>query len=315
MAAVTGQGEILSDGSHIFSANCRITERNLRIKLGIDLHIHSNASDGAYPPQTVVEHAAGLGLETIALTDHDTVEGCGPAIAAGNERGVRVISGCEFSVAADWGEMHLLGYFLPCDDPALKGLIAAQQAMRGMRAHSIVERLADIRVFVRVEDVFAAAHGGAVGRPHVARALVDCGAAVDVSDAFRKYLGANRPAFVPKTLPDVADVAALVRSVGGVTSAAHLRSRATEAALRGLRSVGVDAVEVVHPAHVDLSVERISKLALKVGMLRTGGSDWHGEDTVKVPVELGSVDVPKEWVEEIENLHLERAAALSATHQ
>ena len=154
-----------------------------------------------------------------------------------------------------------------------------------------------------------------IGRPHIARALVDCGVAIDVGDAFRKYLGAKRPAFVPKILPALAEVSMLVRSIGGVTSAAHLRSRATRATLTSLRAAGVDAVEVVHPAHAEILANKISTLALETGLLRTGGSDWHGEDTAEVPAALlGGGDVPREWVDEIESLHLERMAAMHSKH-
>lgn len=282
--------------------------------MGIDLHVHSTASDGEHSPREVVEHAANLGLEAIALTDHDTVDGCLPAIMAGKIAVIRVIAGCEFSVAAPWGEMHLLAYFLPCDNSTLAEFLDEQKAMRGRRACSIVERLADLGIVVNLDDVLAKAKGGVVGRPHVARALVDVGAAIDVSDAFRKYLGAKRPAFVPKTLPALADVTRLVRSMGGVTSAAHLRSRATKATLSGLRSEGVDAVEVVHPAHVDVVASKISSLAVDVGLLRTGGSDWHGEESVEVPSALlGGGEVPGEWLAEIENLHSERLATLDSS--
>ena len=282
-----------------------------RTTLGIDLHVHSSASDGEHSPRVVVEHAASLGLEAIALTDHDTVEGCFPAVLAGKKTGVRVIAGCEFSVAAPWGEMHLLAYFLPCENTRLAKFLTDQQAMRGRRACSIVERLADLGIVVNLEDVLAKAKGGVVGRPHIARALVDKGAVFDVSGAFRKYLGAKRPAFVPKTLPALADVTMLVRSMGGVTSAAHLRSRATKATLSGLHSAGVDAVEVVHPAHIEVVANKISSLALETGLLRTGGSDWHGEDSVEVASALlGGGEVPGEWLAEIESLHLERLATL-----
>ncbi len=282
--------------------------------LGIDLHIHSSASDGEYPPQTVVERAAAVGLETIALTDHDTIEGYEEAAARGVECGVRVIAACEFSVAASWGELHLLAYFLPHEDARLNEFIDNQQAMRTTRAGSIVERLADIGVRVDLEDVLDNAKGGAVGRPHVARALVNCGAAYDINDAFRKYLAAKRPAFVPKKLPELEDVTEMVRSCGGVTSAAHLRSRATRATLIALKAAGVDAVEVVHPAHVDILARRISTLALETGLHRTGGSDWHGEDGPDDErALLGCVEVPREWLVEIENFHVERTATLGAS--
>lgn len=279
--------------------------------MGIDLHVHSNASDGEHSPRAVVEHAASLGLEAIALTDHDTVGGCHAAAEAGAETGVRVIVGCEFSVAAPWGEMHLLAYFLPNEHPALDTFLAEQQAMRSRRAYSIVDRLAALGIVIEMEDVVAKAKGGVVGRPHVARALVDKGAAIDIGDAFRKYLGAKRPAFVPKALPALEDVTMLVRSMGGVTSAAHLRSRATRATLSGLRSEGVDAVEVLHPAHIKVVADKISSLALESGLLRTGGSDWHGEDSVEIDsARLGGAEVPMEWLEDLESLHLRRLAKL-----
>ncbi len=288
--------------------------KKLRGQLGIDLHIHSSASDGEYSPRTVVERAAAAGLETIALTDHDTVGGCEEAAARGIEKGVRVVAACEFSVAASWGELHLLAYFLPQYDARLERFIDHQQAMRETRAGSIVERLADIGVRVDLDNVLENAKGGAVGRPHVARVLVDKGAAKNISDAFRKYLAAKRPAFVPKKLPQVEDVTDLVRSLGGVTSAAHLRWRATKATLIDLKTAGVDAVEVMHPAHVDTLADKISTLALNIGLLRTGGSDWHGEDA---PEEeralLGSVEIPEEWLAEIESLHLTRMAKLRTT--
>ncbi len=278
--------------------------------MGIDLHIHSDASDGTCPPRVVVERAAEVGLDTIAITDHDTVEGFETAASVGREIGVTVVSACEFSVAASWGELHLLAYFLPHKDPRLVSFIEHQQVMRSRRAEAIVGRLADVGVHVDLEDVLANAKGAAVGRPHVARALVDSGAATDINDAFRKYLASKRPAFVPKKLPELRDVTELVRSLNGVTSAAHLRSRATRTTLIGLKAAEVDAVEVLHPAHVEIVAEKISALAIEVGLLRTGGSDWHGEDSPEYErALLGGVDMPREWLTEIENLHDERMKA------
>jgi len=279
--------------------------------VGIDLHIHSSASDGRYPPSVVVQRAAAAGLDTIALSDHDTVAGYEEAASTGRDCGVRVISACEFSVAAHWGELHLLAYFLPHEDLRLASFIDHQQTMRAERAGSIVERLVGLGVHVDLEEVFEHANGGAVGRPHVARALVDRGAAVDINDAFRKYLAAKRPAFVPKKLPELEEVTGLVHSLGGVTSAAHLRSRATKATLSVLKMAGVDAVEVLHPAHVGTVVRKISTLATELGLCRTGGSDWHGEEEPEDDrALLGGVHVPIEWLEEIEDLHVKRMSTV-----
>jgi predicted metal-dependent phosphoesterase TrpH len=275
----------------------------------VDLHVHSNASDGECSPTDVVSRAAEARVTVIALTDHDTLDGVDEAVAAGQRLGIRVVTGCEFSVRVRWGEMHLLGYFLPHDDAGLGRFLAQQRTMREKRALEIVARLRRAGVTIDESDVFMEA-GGAVGRPHVARVLVRVGVVADINEAFDKYLAAKRPGFVPKQLPGVAEVTELVRRVNGVTSAAHLRGRAGRAVLRELRSAGVDGVEVLHPAHDDATATRLDSLAAALAMLPTGGSDWHGDDTFgpdRAPI--GSMSVPPAWLESIERLHLERTAA------
>lgn len=280
----------------------------------IDLHMHSTASDGECPPAEVVQQAQAAGLTTIALTDHDTLAGLELAVQEGAARGVRVIAGCEFSVAADWGEMHLLAYFLPVGDDGLNAYLAGQRDGRRRRAERIVERLNRAGASVTVEAVLRESHGEAVGRPHVARALVNGGVVPDVDTAFRKYLGWRRPAFVPKELPPLTEVTALVRKVGGVTSAAHLRDRASRSSLRRLREAGVDGVEVHHPAHDEARAQRIEGLAGELGLLPTGGTDWHGDD-VEMPnrAPLGSVTIPESWLAAVEALHEQRISQLEAT--
>ncbi len=276
----------------------------------VDLHVHSTASDGEIPPADVVHCAAKAGLVAVALTDHDTLDGIPQAAAASAEVGVRVIAGCEFSVAAGWGEMHLLGYFLPSDHPGLNRFLAEQRQKRVERAHLIVQRLNRIKVPADVEGVMSEAGDAAVGRPHVARSLVKMRVVRDANEAFDRFLAEGRPAFVPKDLPTVADVSSLVREVGGVTSAAHLGSRATRAFLTELQQAGVDGAEVVHPAHGDHSVRRIRALAKTLRMLPTGGSDWHGDRTMQGRRgQLGSLQVSEAWLDGLEALHRERVAA------
>ena len=280
----------------------------------IDLHLHSTASDGECPPAEVVQQAQAAGLTTIALTDHDTLAGLEAAVREGAARGVRVIAGCEFSVAADWGEMHLLAYFLPVGDDGLNTYLAGQRDGRRRRAERIVERLNRAGAPVTVEAVLRETRGEAVGRPHVARALVSGGVVPDVDTAFRKYLGWRRPAFVPKELTPLTEVTALVRRVGGVTSAAHLRDRASRGSLQRLREAGVDGVEVHHPAHDEVRARRIERLAGELGMLPTGGTDWHGDD-VEMPnrAPLGSLTVPEPWLTALDELHEQRISQLEAT--
>jgi predicted metal-dependent phosphoesterase TrpH len=273
----------------------------------IDLHVHSAASDGEHAPEEVVRRAAAVGLTVIALTDHDTLDGVAEAVHAGARHGVRVIGGCEFSVQAPWGEMHLLGYFLPAGDGPVEAFLEHQRNHRKERAARIVERLNGLGVELGAGDVLDAAGGGAVGRPHVARALVAQGAVRDVQEAFRRYLGAGRPAYVEKTLASTTEVAALVRAARGVTSAAHLKNRGTREALAALRRAGVDGVEIRHPAHDDTTARRLTRFADEIGALRTGGSDWHGVSlTSPDRAGLGDVTVPEEWLLALEALHGER---------
>jgi predicted metal-dependent phosphoesterase TrpH len=278
---------------------------------GADLHVHSTASDGTDRPAELVLLAARAGLRVIALTDHDTVAGVPEARAAGATAGVRVIAGCEFSVAAPWGEMHLLAYFLPEEDADLVAFMDTQRAQRFDRMGEIVRRLNAAGVPVGLEEIRAGAAGGALGRPHAARALVARGKVGDVAEAFHRYLGKGRPAFVPKELPALARVTALVARLGGVTSAAHLKERTTRPALARLKAAGVDAIEIHHPAHGPEIVDRLGRLVSELGFHRTGGSDWHGEAEAlaggRAP--LGGITIPTAWVDEIEAVHASRRSS------
>ncbi len=187
----------------------------------IDLHCHSTASDGHLPPSEVVRHAAEIGLTAIALTDHDTLGGLAEATAAGASLGVRVIGGCEFSVAAAWGEMHLLGYFLQPGDADIEHFLVSARTDRSRRAREMVTRLVGLGVRIGYDDVEREADGGAVGRPHVARALLRLGLVTTEQQAFDKYLGRGRPCFVDKALPTLREVADLKYTPGDDTTNPH----------------------------------------------------------------------------------------------
>ena len=267
----------------------------------VDLHVHTTASDGERTPREVVARAAEAGLAAIAVTDHDTVAGLAEAEAAGREAGVRVVAGCEFSVQAGWGEMHLLGYFLPVDSPELAAFLAGARADRERRAREMVAKLVAAGVGIDEHMVRAAAKGGAVGRPHVARALLEMGACRTLDEAFERWLGRGRAAYVEKQLPQFRDVAALVHRLGGVVSAAHLKDRGNRGNLERLRAGGLDAVETRHPSHDADTRARLTDLALKLELGRSGGSDWHGEpDAGWTHGALGSQQVPYEWLEALE---------------
>jgi len=216
----------------------------------------------------------------IALTDHDSTDGVAEAAHEGAKLGLRVIPGCEFSVRAPWGELHVLAMFLPYDNERLQGFLRDTRAARRRRGEQIVAKLQGLGLPIELEDVEAqlsGGDGGALGRPHVARALVDCGACDNISDAFRRYLGRGRAAYVEKPLPKLGEVTGLVHEVGGLTSAAHLGDHGSEAQLRIFQDQGLDCVEVRHPSHAPAIEQRLMRIAERLGLGITGGSDWHGE--------------------------------------
>lgn len=272
----------------------------------VDLHSHSTASDGAFPPEEVVARAHAAGLSALALTDHDTLEGVPRALDTGARLGIRVISGCEFSVQVSWGEMHLLGYFLPLGHQPLEDFLARTRADRTRRGAEMAERLRGLGLKVSAADILEEAGGGAVGRPHVARALLRLGQVGTIQEAFDRYIGWGRPGFVEKRLPTFRAVTELVHSCGGVVSAAHLKDRGSRANLTALRKEGLDAVETRHPSHDGDTRARLTDLAAALGLLRSGGSDWHDDEPGFSPGgHLGGQEVPEEWLAALEGARRE----------
>lgn len=254
----------------------------------------------------------------IALTDHDTTDGVADATHEAAKLGVRVIPGCEFSVRAPWGELHVLALFLPYEDERLQTFLRNTRVARRRRGEQIVTKLQSLGVAIELEDVQAqlrGGEGGALGRPHVARALVDCGACEDVSDAFRRYLGRGRVAYVEKPLPTLSEVTSLVHDVGGLTVAAHLGDHGTEGQIRIFQDQGLDCVEVRHPSHAPSVEQRLMKIAERLGLGISGGSDWHGESEYgDTHAPLGSMRVPDTWLEQLER-RLELTMAKRGAHE
>jgi len=254
----------------------------------------------------VARRARAAGVAAIALTDQDTTAGVAEAAEAGAAIGLRVVSGCEFSVKAPWGEMHVLGYFLSPTDERLQAFLSETRAARLRRAEQMVGRLRQLGVDIAVADVVAAADGGAVGRPHVARVLVERGASADMSDAFARYLGRGRPGYVEKPLPTLGQVTELVHAVGGIAVAAHLGDRGTEGQIRQFQRDGLDGLEVRHPSHGPAAERRLAQVAERLGLAVSGGSDWHGDTELgDEHASLGGLDVPLEWLENLERRRVE----------
>jgi 3',5'-nucleoside bisphosphate phosphatase len=240
-----------------------------------DLHTHTNRSDGRLSPPGLVEKAARRGLAALAVTDHDSVEGLPLAAHAAREHGITLVPGVELSAWADGRELHLLGYAFDPADPALRAHLAHYRADRERRAREIVARLGELGAPVRWERVAAIAGRGAIGRPHLAHALVEARHVGSVGEAFLRYLGDGAPANVGKTPVAPAELIALVHGAGGVCVLAHPYDL-PEAAVAALVADGLDGIEVVHPAHDADRQAHWAEVAARHGLLATGGSDHHG---------------------------------------
>jgi hypothetical protein len=272
----------------------------------VDLHCHSTASDGECPPAEVVQRAKEAELAAIALTDHDTTAGVAEAVRAGAASGVRVICGCEFSTRAPWGELHLLGYFLDPEHAGLQTFLVETRAARRRRGEQMVSKLQQLGVDIDLADLEDQVGAGAVGRPHVARALVERGASADINEAFERYLGRGRVAYVEKPLPTLARVTTLVHEVGGLAVAAHLGDHGSEGQIREFQAQGLDGIEVRHPSHSPVTEARLTRLAERLGLGMSGGSDWHGDSEFgDSHAPLGGLDIPLAWLEQLEKRRAE----------
>jgi len=260
----------------------------------IDLHMHSTASDGTQSPELVVEAALAAGVAAIALTDHDTVAGVETARAAASGTSLRVVAGVELSAYQGDEETHLLGLHL-ADIDAMERQLGAFRDARRERGELMVERLNAIGVKITFQDVLDAAGDGAIGRPHVAKALVENGWARDNRDAFDRYLGAGKPAFLDKRRLSLRDAIAMVHACGGIAVLAHPGAEGSLARLTALKAMGMDGVEVLHPSHSSEDRKRLLTLADALDLVPSGGSDSHGAPTGGRTI--GALPVPLEWLE------------------
>lgn len=260
-----------------------------------DLHLHTHFSDGTYTPEELVGHARDKGLSAIALTDHDTVEGCPRAAAACKEVGIEFVSGTELTADHKNTEIHILGYFLEVENPVLLKEIAKCQVTRQDRIREMVERLNRQQIPLKADRVFAIANCSSPGRPHVARALVEEGFCSSVDEAFDRFLKHNRPAWVPKRRISAADAIDLIHTAGGLAVMAHPGLNRTDAVIEPAVEAGLDGIECFHTRHSTVASERYLEIADKYHLLVTGGSDCHGMNKGK-PL-IGTIKLPYQHVE------------------
>jgi predicted metal-dependent phosphoesterase TrpH len=287
----------------------------------IDLHCHTTASDGSLSPRELVAMAAAQGVRTLAVTDHDTVDGLPEALAAGAEFGVEVIPGVEFSAECWPGTMHLLGYGFAPDAPSLLEKLTSLRRRRDDRNPKIVARLCELGFDLTMEEVVATAGGKVIGRPHIGHAMVRKGYVASVDEAFKLYLDRGAAAYVRAESIDPADAIDAVRRAGGVAVLAHpyqLRppdDAALERMVLSLKDAGLEGIEVYYSLHRPEQTAFYRELALRHGLLMTGGSDFHGasKPNITLGIGCGGLRVPPELLPPLKARIAEASALAAAT--
>ena len=274
-----------------------------------DLHLHTNFSDGTYSPEELVAQAKRFGFSAIALTDHDTVEGCARTEQACREAGIEFIPGSELTAEHDDNELHILGYFLDTQNPRLLAELAQFQTVRQNRIREMVAKLNQLKVPLDADKVFALANCRSPGRPHVARALVQGGFCSSSDEAFERFLKKNRPAWVGKFKISAADAIELIHHAGGVAVFAHPGLNRADEVIPDLVEAGLDGIECFHTKHSPTTANHYVSIAKRFNLLITGGSDCHGLTKGK-PL-IGTMKLPYEYVEQLKN----KAQAEAINHE
>jgi len=273
--------------------------------MSIDLHTHSTASDGTLSPSELVKLAKDCGLDAMAITDHDTFQGVPEALEAGKKYDIEVIPGCELSLESPEGAgwMHVVGLWIPSEPKELQTAFDWVIEGRMTRNHEIVEKLRSLGISITYEAVAARAKG-TVGRPHFAQELVSLGVCSSVNEAFRDWLGDNGRAYVPKRKLKPEHALKILKNIGATAILAHpfalgLDFPKTEELVLELKGLGLDGMEVYYSEHDEASTRAYREMAERLGLLISGGSDFHG--AVKPKIRLGkgkgNLHVPTELLD------------------
>lgn len=263
----------------------------------IDLHLHTIASDGRSTPSELVDLAAAAGLTVMAVTDHDTTVAVADVRQFAGARGIEAVPGIEITAVLHGRDVHMLGYFFEPRYPGLVSFLAEQREERIARVEAIVARLAELKMPLDFQAQIAVARrptGMSIARPHVARAMVAAGYAKTVQAAFDLWLAEGRPAFVERVGPSPAMVTAVVHAAGGLISLAHPGRTRMDQEIPAMVESGLDALEVFHSDHDAGLVAHYRAMASQLGVLMTGGTDFHADPAS--PLSVGTVTLPpQEW--------------------
>ena len=267
----------------------------------IDLHAHSDCSDGVDTPEELVSKARAAGLCALAITDHDAVDGVERAQRVTAED-LEIVPGVELSAREGASDVHVLGYFFDPGDRALRAYLDTFRSQRLHRAGEIVRKLNDLGVPLELESVTAHARDEktSIGRPHIARALVESNQVDSIQDAFTRYLGNHAPAYVPKVFFAVEDAIQVIHEAGGAAVLAHPGTLRRDELIPGFVKSGLDGLEVIHPDHTWTNRRYYGQLAAKHGLVATGGSDYHGPRAGRCG--LGGMKVPRHHLTELKRV-------------
>lgn len=264
----------------------------------IDLHLHTNFSDGDLSPEEVVIEAGKKGFSVISICDHDCIDGVERAIQTGRKYGVKVIPGVEVTAEKDALELHILGYFINHKDKNLEEALSGVRQSREKRIYNMVDKLKEFSINISPEAVFNLSKDGSIGRPHLARALVKEGFVTSEDEAFRKYLGDKAPCYVRRFNLSPEQAIEIILKAKGIPVYAHPKVVGRDDFIPGFIKAGLRGIEAYHTDHTPSEVSHYEELARKNRLLVTGGSDFHG--AVKKDAFIGKVNIPYHCVEELE---------------
>ncbi|MCR4425162.1 MAG: PHP domain-containing protein [Firmicutes bacterium] len=274
----------------------------------VDLHCHTTASDGTFTPGELVRAARDRGLAAIGITDHDSVDALDAGMEEGSRIGVEVVPGVEISTDVEDSEVHILGYFIDHHDERLGELLSAQRQSRRERVGKMLEKLATLGVKLTFDEVLDVAGDGAVGRPHVAAALIRAGYATSWEDAFLRYIGRRAPAYVRRSKLGPVEAVSEIRAASGVPVMAHPGLNHMDHIIPELVAAGLRGIEAIYPEHSQEQCEHYEKIARKYGLVVTAGSDCHGPRS-KSGVILGRATTDYLAVNQLRRIHQGMARA------
>jgi predicted metal-dependent phosphoesterase TrpH len=264
-----------------------------------DLHVHTNFSDGTFSPEEVIQYAAKIGLNCIAICDHDVLDAIEPCLGLGEKYGVEVIPGIEVTAEKQGCEIHMLGFYVDCKNEAFCAKLAQLCDQRKKRIYDMIDRLKGHNIKLDPEEVFKLSGKGSTGRLHLARVLFKKGYVATVDDAFRKYIGNNKPCYVGKINLSPEEAIDEIIKAGGIPVLAHPGVMGKDEFIPSYIKHGLMGIEAYHTDHPPATARRYEAMANQNNLLITGGSDCHGLG--KGRVLMGAVTVPYELVERLKD--------------